>query len=50
MLTPDQHGAQMVFERIGFRVEATLQDWVQDRRGRLRDILVMSYEFDGLTD
>jgi len=50
MLTPDQHGAQTLFERLGFRVEAALQDWVQDRRGRLRDILVMTYELDGFTD
>jgi L-amino acid N-acyltransferase YncA len=50
MLTPDQHGAQTLFERLGFRVEAALQDWVHDRRGRLRDILVMTYELDGFTD
>jgi L-amino acid N-acyltransferase YncA len=50
MLTPDQHGARTAFERLGFRVEAALHDWVQDRRGRLRDILVMTYELDGFTD
>jgi L-amino acid N-acyltransferase YncA len=50
MLTPDQHGARTAFERLGFRVEAALHDWVQDRRGRMRDILVMTYELDGFTD
>jgi L-amino acid N-acyltransferase YncA len=50
ILTPDQHGARTAFERLGFRVEAALHDWVQDRRGRLRDILVMTYELDGFTD
>jgi L-amino acid N-acyltransferase YncA len=50
MLTPDQQGARTAFERLGFRVEAALHDWVQDRRGRLRDILVMTYELDGFTD
>jgi L-amino acid N-acyltransferase YncA len=50
MLTPDQHGARTAFERLGFRVEAALHDWVQDRRGRLRDILVLTYELDGFTD
>jgi hypothetical protein len=50
MLTPDQHGARTAFERLGFRVEAALHDWVQDRRGRLRDIHVMTYELDGFTD
>jgi L-amino acid N-acyltransferase YncA len=50
MLTPDQNGARTAFERLGFRVEASLQNWVQDRRGRLHDILVLTYEFDGFND
>jgi L-amino acid N-acyltransferase YncA len=50
MLTPDQHGARTAFERLGFRVEAALHEWVQDRSGRLRDILVMTYELEGFTD
>jgi L-amino acid N-acyltransferase YncA len=50
MLTPDQHGARTAFERLGFRVEAALHEWVQDRSGRLRDILVLTYELDGFTD
>ena len=32
------------------RVEAALHEWVQDRSGRLRDILVLTYELDGFTD
>jgi L-amino acid N-acyltransferase YncA len=50
MLTPDQHGARTAFERLGFRVEAALHEWVQDRTGRLRDILVLTYELDGFSD
>ncbi len=50
MLTPEQNGARTAFERLGFRVEASLQDWVQDRRGRFHDILVLTYELDGFTD
>jgi L-amino acid N-acyltransferase YncA len=50
MLTPEQNGARTAFERLGFRVEASLQDWVQDRRGRFHDILVVTYELDGFTD
>jgi L-amino acid N-acyltransferase YncA len=50
MLTPDQHGARTAFERLGFRVEAALHEWVQDRTGRLRDILILTYELDGFTD
>jgi L-amino acid N-acyltransferase YncA len=49
-LTPDQHGARTAFERLGFRVEAALHEWVQDRTGRLRDILILTYELDGFTD
>jgi L-amino acid N-acyltransferase YncA len=47
MLTPDQSGARTAFERLGFRVEAALHEWVQDRSGRLRDILVLTYELGG---
>jgi len=50
MLTPDQHGARTAFERLGFRVEAALRGWVQDRSGHLRDILVITYELHGFTD
>ncbi len=50
MLTPEQHGARTAFERLGFRVEASLHDWVEDRRGRLHDLLLMTYELDGFTD
>jgi L-amino acid N-acyltransferase YncA len=50
MLTPEQNGARTAFERLGFRVEASLQDWVEDRRGRFHDILVLTYELDGFTD
>jgi L-amino acid N-acyltransferase YncA len=50
MLTPEQNGARTAFERLGFRVEASLQDWVQDRRGRFHDLLVMTYDLDGFTD
>jgi L-amino acid N-acyltransferase YncA len=51
MLTPDQSGARTAFECPGFRVEAAaVHEWVLDRSGRLRDILVMTYELDGFTD
>jgi L-amino acid N-acyltransferase YncA len=50
MLTPEQNGARTAFERLGFRVEAALEDWVVDRRGRPHDILVMTLDLDGLTN
>jgi L-amino acid N-acyltransferase YncA len=50
MMTPDQTGARGAFERLGFQVEALLQDWVVDRSGRRRDLLIMSYDLDGLRE
>jgi L-amino acid N-acyltransferase YncA len=50
MMTSDQPVARAVFERLGFRVEALLSDWVEDRHGQPRDLLVMSHDVHGLTD
>lgn len=49
-MTPDQQGARVTFERLGFRPEAILADFVLDREGRTRDLLIMSYDITGLTD
>jgi L-amino acid N-acyltransferase YncA len=49
-MTPDQTRARSVFEHLGFTVEALLADWVEDRHGRTRDLLVMAHDLDGLTD
>ncbi|MFN0144874.1 MAG: N-acetyltransferase family protein [Dehalococcoidia bacterium] len=49
-MTPDQAGARAVFEHLGFQVEALLTDWVEDRQGRTRDLIVMAYDLDGFTD
>jgi len=46
MMTPDQAGAHAAFEKLGFQVEALLQDWVVDRSGRPRDLLIMSYDLE----
>jgi L-amino acid N-acyltransferase YncA len=50
MMTPDQSGARAAFEKLGFQVEALLQDWVVDRGGRPRDLLIMSYDLEGLSN
>jgi L-amino acid N-acyltransferase YncA len=50
MMTPDQASARAAFEKLGFQVEALLQDWVVDRNGRPRDLLIMSHDLEGLTD
>lgn len=49
-MTPDQAAARAAFERLGFRVEALLADWVEDRTGHTRDLLVMTHDLDGFTD
>ena len=49
-MTSDQRGARATFERIGFRPEALLSDYVVDSEGRTHDMLIMSYDIDGFTD
>jgi L-amino acid N-acyltransferase YncA len=49
-MTVDQRGAIATFERLGFRAEALLRDFVLDRAGRTRDLLVMAYDVEGLTE
>jgi len=49
-MTPDQKGALVTFERLGFRPAALLQDFVIDHAGRTRDLVVMAYDVNGLTD
>lgn len=49
-MTTDQKGAMVTFERLGFRPEALLQDFVVDHAGRTRDLVVMAYDVAGLTD
>jgi len=49
-MTPDQKGAIATFERLGFQMEALLQDFVIDRAGRTRDLMVMAYDVRGLTE
>lgn len=49
-MATEQRGAMQVFERLGFRAEAMLGDFVMDRNGRTHDLLVMSYDVTGLTE
>jgi L-amino acid N-acyltransferase YncA len=48
-MTPDQAAARAAFERLGFQVEAVLTDWVEDRHGRPRDLLVMTHDVAGFS-
>jgi L-amino acid N-acyltransferase YncA len=49
-MTADQAGARAAFRRLGFKPEAMLADYVEDRDGKPRDLMIMSYDLDGLTD
>lgn len=49
-MTPDQKGARITFERLGFQPEALLADFVVDRDGKTRDLLIMSHDLAGFTD
>ena len=49
-MTPDQRGAQAAFGRLGFTAEALLTDFVEDRNGNLHDLVMMTFDVDGLTD
>tara|TARA_R110002072_G_scaffold1780_10_gene14817 strand:+ start:40899 stop:41489 length:591 start_codon:yes stop_codon:yes gene_type:complete len=46
----DQHGAQAAFRRLGFVPEALLADYVEDRNGTPRDLVIMSFDIEGHTD
>ncbi len=46
-MTSDQKSAQAAFRRLGFVPEAILADYVEDRSGRSRDLVLMSYDVDG---
>lgn len=49
-MTADQSGARAVFEKLGFQVEAVLTDWVEDRRGCSRDLIVMTHDLYGFSN
>ena len=49
-MTSDQKGAQAAFRRLGFVPEALLGDYVEDRNGTSRDLVIMSFDIDGHTD
>ena len=49
-MTSDQQGAQAAFRRLGFVSEALLADYAEDREGNPRDLVIMSYDMEGLTE
>jgi len=49
-MASEQRGAFRVLDRLGFRAEALLGDYVIDREGRTHDLIVMSHDVTGLTE
>ena len=49
-MTADQHGAQAAFRHLGFVPEALLADYVEDRNGTPRDLVIMSFTIGGHSD
>ncbi|MFT4712451.1 MAG: L-amino acid N-acyltransferase YncA [Candidatus Azotimanducaceae bacterium] len=49
-MTADQKGAQAAFRKLGFVPEALLADYVEDRNGTSRDLVIMSHDVDGHSD
>jgi len=43
-MVADHKIARALFERQGFPVEALLPDWIEDRNGNCRDLLLMAYD------
>ncbi|MFT7651318.1 MAG: L-amino acid N-acyltransferase YncA [Candidatus Azotimanducaceae bacterium] len=48
-MTPDQVGAQHAFASLGFRPEALLANVVEDRNGDIHDLIILSYDIEGLS-
>ncbi len=48
-MMPDQPGARALFLRLGFQTEALLPDFVIDRSGQTRDLIIMAYDMTGLS-
>jgi len=43
-MVAEHKSARALFERLSFHVEALLTDWVEDREGHCRDLLLMAYQ------
>jgi L-amino acid N-acyltransferase YncA len=43
-IVADHKSARALFERLGFVIQAFLPDWIEDREGHCRDLLLMAYD------
>lgn len=49
-MTAEQKGAQAAFRKLGFIAEAMLADFIVDHNGRSHDLVMMTFDVDGLSD
>ena len=49
-MVAEQKAAQLTFGKLSFQPEALLRNYAIDRNGKTHDLLVMSYDVEGLTD
>jgi hypothetical protein len=49
-MTAEQKGAQAAFRKLGFVAEALLADFIKDHKGRSHDLVMMTFDVDGLSD
>ena len=43
-MVAEHKSARAMFERLGFRIQVFLPEWVEDHEGRSRDLLLMAYD------
>jgi len=49
-MTAEQKGAQTAFTKLGFVAEAILADFIVDHKGLSHDLVMMTFDVDGLSD
>ena len=49
-MTAEQKGAQTAFRKLGFIAEALLADFIIDHKGLSHDLVMMTYDVEGLSD
>ena len=49
-MTAEQKGAQTAFRKLGFIAEALLADFIVDRKGLSHDLVMMTFDVEGLSD
>jgi L-amino acid N-acyltransferase YncA len=49
-MTSEQNDAQTAFGKLGFVAEALLADFIVDRKGVSHDLVMMTFDVDGLSD